>query len=51
MGWTIKPWAEANHPPSPVLNHPDTITVRIGETFQLDACGSSDPEGDSLSFF
>jgi hypothetical protein len=51
MGWTIKPWVEANHPPSPVLNHPDTITVRMGETFQLDARGSSDPEGDSLSFF
>jgi hypothetical protein len=51
MDWTIKPWAEANHPPSPVLNHPEAITVRTGDTFQLDARGSSDPDGDSLSFF
>jgi hypothetical protein len=36
---------------APVLNHPDTITVRTGETFQLDARGSNDSEGDSLSFF
>ena len=51
MDWTIKPWAEANHPPSPVLNHPERITVRSGETFQLDARGSGDPDGDSLSFY
>lgn len=51
MEWTIKPRAEANHPPSPALNHPDAITVRSGETFQLDARGTSDPDGDSLSFF
>lgn len=51
MDWTIKPRAEANHPPSPALNHPDAITVRSGETFRLDSRGTSDPDGDSLSFF
>jgi hypothetical protein len=51
MEWTTKPYAEANHPPVPVLSHPDAITVRSGETFWLDAHGSTDPDGDSLSFF
>lgn len=51
MTWTTKPYTEANHPPVPVLNHPDAFTVRSGDTFWLDAHGSTDPDGDSLSFF
>ena len=51
MDWTIKPFVGANHPPVPVLAHPDTLTVRSGEKFQLDAHLSSDPDGDSLSFW
>ncbi len=50
IAWTVKPYREANHPPVPVLNHPDTITVKSGEHFQLDARGSTDPDGDSLTF-
>ena len=34
----------------PVLGHPEEITVRSGETFCLDASGSTDPDGDNLSF-
>lgn len=50
MDWTIKPYAEANHAPVVHLNHPDRITVKSGESINLDAYGSSDPDGDSISF-
>ena len=50
MDWTIKPYAEANHPPVPRLNHPDRLTVKSGQSINLDAYGSSDPDGDSISF-
>jgi hypothetical protein len=33
-----------------MLAHADLLTVRSGETFHLSAKGSSDPDGDSLSF-
>jgi len=51
MDWTTKSYAEANHPPVPVLDHPDALTVRSGEGFGLGAHGTSDPDGDSLSYF
>ncbi|HEY1800251.1 MAG TPA: nucleoside hydrolase-like domain-containing protein [Terriglobales bacterium] len=50
MEWTTKPYAEANHPPVPILNQPDAITVRSGENFNLSA-HATDPDGDSLSFY
>ncbi len=50
MDWTTKPYATANHPPVPALGHPEAITVHAGETFQLSAAGSADPDGDSLSY-
>jgi hypothetical protein len=50
MDWTIKPYAEANHPPVPRLNHPDRLTVKSGQGFILDAYGSSDTDGDSISY-
>jgi hypothetical protein len=51
MDWTIKPYQEANHPPVPVLDHPEAITVRSGEGFELSAHATTDPDGDSLSYF
>lgn len=51
MDWTTQSYAEANHPPVPVLDHPDTITVRSGQGFGLGARGTTDPDGDSLSYF
>ncbi len=30
MDWTIKPYAEANHPPVPRLGHPTRLTVTLG---------------------
>ncbi len=50
MDWCIKSYEEANHPPVPLLNHPDEISVRSGEGFGLDAGGTTDPDGDNLSY-
>jgi hypothetical protein len=50
MDWCEKTFEEANHAPAPVLSHPEEITVKSGETFTLDAFGSTDPDGDSFSF-
>jgi hypothetical protein len=51
MDWTFKPYNDANHPPVPVLKQGETITVKSGAHFQLDARGTTDPDGDSLSFY
>jgi Cellulose-binding Sde182, nucleoside hydrolase-like domain/Cellulose-binding protein Sde0182, C-terminal domain len=51
MEWATKSYAGANHPPVPVLGHPDAFTVRSGEGFGLDAHGTMDPDGDSLSYY
>jgi hypothetical protein len=55
MEWCVKPATEANHPPRPVLNADKTLramelTVRPGSKVKLSAAGSTDPDGDSLSF-
>ena len=50
MDWCVKSYREANHPPVPVLGHPEQITVKSGEDFGLDAFASYDPDGDNLSF-
>jgi len=50
MDWCTKPYSEANHPPVPALGHPEQITVKSGEGFTLDASGTSDPDGDNLSY-
>lgn len=49
MDWCTRSYREANHPPVPHLNHPDRITVKSGQPFTLDAYGSNDPDGDSIS--
>ena len=50
MDWTIKPYAGANHPPVPLLAHSDRLDAKPGERVNLSAAGSSDPDGDSLSY-
>lgn len=50
MDWTIKPYAEANHPPMAKLNHPNRLNVKSGERINLSADGSSDPDGNTLSY-
>ena len=50
MDWCTQSFEEANHPPIPVLTHPDKFSVKSGEGFSLDAFDSTDPDGDNLSF-
>jgi hypothetical protein len=50
MDWCTKSYQNVNHPPVPVLGHPEQITVKSGEGFDLDASGSYDPDGDNLSY-
>ena len=50
MDWTVKPYHEANHPPVPRLGHAAELTVQRGGRVDLSAEGSSDPDGDGLSY-
>ena len=50
MDWCTQSVETANHPPVPVLTHPENITLKSGEAFRLDAFDSTDPDGDNLSF-
>jgi hypothetical protein len=50
MDWTTQPYDKANHPPLAALAHADRLTVKSGERFVLDAAGTRDPDGDSLSY-
>jgi hypothetical protein len=50
MDWTIKPYAEANHPPVAKLAQANALRAKPGERVELSAEGSSDPDGDALSY-
>ena len=50
MDWCVASQQDANHPPIPALSHPEHIVVRSGEGFGLDATGTTDPDGDNLSY-
>ena len=50
MDWTIRPYAEANHPPAAKLDHPNRLTVKSGERLNLSAEGTADPDGDTLTY-
>ena len=50
MEWTTKPYKEANHPPVVKLAPGERLTVKSGEVFTMSAAGSSDPDGDNLSY-
>lgn len=50
MDWCVKTYEDSNHPPVPKLNQPASFAVKSGEGFGLDGSGTSDPDGDSLSF-
>jgi hypothetical protein len=47
MDWTIKPYAEANHPPVARLGHPQRLKAKPGQRVNLSAEGSTDPDGDA----
>jgi hypothetical protein len=50
MDWCVRDYAEANHPPEPRVVGSLRPRLRSGETLQLDARTSSDPDGDQLDF-
>jgi Protein of unknown function (DUF1593) len=50
MLWTTKEFSECNHPPVPTLAHSENLTVKSGQLFRLNADGTSDPDGDSMSY-
>ncbi|MFC5283579.1 DUF1593 domain-containing protein [Pedobacter alpinus] len=50
MDWTIKSFKDANHPPVPKLNMEQEITAKPGDRINLNADGSTDPDGDQLSY-
>ncbi|UHG94106.1 nucleoside hydrolase-like domain-containing protein [Spirosoma oryzicola] len=50
MDWCTKPYTAANHPPVPALAHADHLTVKSGQVFHVNAAGTTDPDGDSMSY-
>jgi len=50
MDWCVLPYAEANHPPAPVLGHPEVLEAAAGAVVRLQATGSHDPDGHRLSY-
>lgn len=50
MDWTVKPYDQANHPPVPKLGHANRLTAKPKEIVNLSAKGTTDPDGDTLSY-
>jgi len=50
MDWTIRSYKEANHPPVPRLGHPERLVAHRGERVDLSAEGTTDPDGDAVSY-
>ena len=50
MDWCVAEYKNANHPPVPVINQKDEITVKSGQGFGIDASDTYDPDGDSFSY-
>lgn len=48
--WCVKPHEEANHPPVAVLSHARDLIAAPGDTVELSAAGSSDPDDHELSY-
>ena len=49
--WCVKSYDEANHPPIVKLANALELTVKPGASIQLSAKGTTDPDGDKLSYF
>ena len=48
--WCVRPYDQANHPPVVRLAHPRDVKARSGETVSLSAAGTSDPDGNALTY-
>lgn len=50
MDWCLADYKKANHPPVPVINQKEAITVTSGQSFGINASATYDPDGDSFSY-
>lgn len=48
--WCVKPFAEANHPPSVKLGHATDLKAKAGQKVKLSAKGTTDPDGNKLTY-
>jgi len=48
--WCVMPFDQANHPPVVKLNHARDLKVRPGDSVPLNAKGTTDPDGDALTY-
>jgi hypothetical protein len=48
--WCVKPYDQANHPPEVKLAHNLDLRVRAGDSVPLSATGTTDPDGDALTY-
>ncbi len=48
--WCVKPYNEANHPPVVKLKNALNITAKPGSNVKLDATGTTDPDGNALTY-
>ncbi|MDO8587714.1 MAG: DUF1593 domain-containing protein [Armatimonadota bacterium] len=49
LDWCVKPFDKANHAPTACVTGPPSRKVASGGIAQLDATGSTDPDGDKLA--
>ena len=50
MEWCVKPFDQANHEPVVKLTNPSNMEVKPGEKVSLSAKGTSDPDGNTLTY-
>ena len=50
VDWCVKPYAQANHQPVVTLAHPLDLKAKPGTTVALSAQGTSDPDGNALTY-
>jgi len=50
IDWTTKPYNQANHPPVVKIANQIEITAKRGDVVNLSAEGTTDPDGDELSY-
>ncbi|MFC2137396.1 nucleoside hydrolase-like domain-containing protein [Bacteroidota bacterium] len=48
--WCVKTYENANHPPEVALQHDADLEAKMGTTIKLSAQGTTDPDGDNLSY-
>lgn len=50
MDWTVQPFEKANHPPVVKTGQEQYLKAKKGDRIDLSAEGSTDPDGDALSY-